>query len=62
MPGFILEFTTKANGLVVLEGDNVKYWASTGLPTYEGGTEGFIELFPEVVAEMVKRGVISHVK
>lgn len=60
MPGFIIEYVTKNGGLVVLDGQNVKYWANTGLPTYEGGTEGFDELYPEVVTEMEKRRLVSR--
>lgn len=61
MSGFILEYETKAGGLVVMEGDSMKYWAGTGLPTYEGGSEGFEELYPEVVEEMVARKIIKRV-
>lgn len=60
MPGFTLEFTTKNDGLVVINGDDVKYWEGTGLPTYEGSAEGFDKLFPKVVDEMVKRGIVSR--
>jgi len=42
MVGFTLEYQTRdGNGLVEMCGDNVKYWRGTGLPEYEGGTEGF---------------------
>lgn len=61
MPGFILEYTTRDGGLVVLEGASVKYWASTGLPTYEGGSEGFEVMYPSVVAEMLARKIIRKV-
>jgi hypothetical protein len=61
MSGFILEYTTKSGGFVEVAGDNVKYWVGTGLPDYEGSTEGFTEMYPAVVSEMINKGVISHV-
>ena len=62
MPGFTLEFTTKNDGLVVINGDDVKYWKGTGIPTYEGSSEGFHEMYPEVVAELMERNLITFVK
>lgn len=62
MPGFILEYTTKNGGFVVINGDDVKYWEGTGLPTYEGGSAGFHTMYPEVVAELMKRKLITFVK
>ncbi len=59
MVGFTLEYQTRdGNGLVEMCGDNVKYWRGTGLPEYEGGTEGFTKLYPAIVEEMLKRGII----
>jgi len=60
MVGFVIEYTTKNGGLVVIDGTNVKYWEGTGLPTYEGGTEGFDELYPQIVDEMEKRRIVSR--
>ena len=61
MSNFILEYGTKAGGLVVIEAASVKYWAGTGLPTYEGDSEGFEKLYPEVVEEMLARKIIRRV-
>ena len=58
MSGFTMLYTTKAGGLVQIEGHIVKYWKGTGLPDYEGDMEGLEKTFPGVVAEMVKRKVL----
>jgi hypothetical protein len=39
--------------------DVVKYWVGEGLPNYEGGVEGFVALYPGVVAELVQRKVLK---
>ena len=61
MTGFTMEYTTKRNELVVIEGAVVKYWAAEGLPTFEGDLEGLEKFAPSVIAEMLKRGIISSV-
>ena len=61
MTCFTLEVETRAGGLVVYdpEIDVVKYWVGEGLPNYEGGVEGFVALYPGVVAELVQRKVLK---
>ena len=54
----ILEFTFKDNAYAELSGDNIKFWEGTGLPTYEGGLDGFDELFPDRIAELLKNKII----
>ena len=55
----ILEFTFKDNAFAEISGSNIKFWASTGLPTYEGGLEGFETEFPVYFEELVKKKAIK---
>jgi hypothetical protein len=59
MPGFIVEYTTKSGGLVVIESGTVKYWKGEGLPQFEGDLFGLSEYAPEVVVEMIERGIVK---
>lgn len=61
MTGFIIEYQTKTNGLVVIDGTSVKYWESTGLPTFEGDLDGLEQCYPDVIKEMLKRGILRKV-
>ena len=61
MSGFTILYTTKADGLVEINGSYVKYWESTGLPTFESDMDAFAETYPQIVAEMVKRGILRKV-
>lgn len=58
MTGFILEVDLPDGDAVCIDGDNVKYWAGFGLPTYEGGMEGFATLYPQVIEYLLKRRLI----
>ena len=58
MAGFTLEYTFKDDAFMELDGQNVKFWIGSGLPTYEGDLDGFAELYPERIAYLVKRGVL----
>ena len=55
----ILEYEFKDNAFAELTGHDIKFWASTGLPTYEGSLTGFEELhnthFKELLAKKVIR-------
>ena len=61
MSGFTIEYQTKKNGLVIIECGNVKYWEGEGLPTYEGGLEGFETMYPSVVNELLEKGILRRV-
>lgn len=58
MAGFKLLYTTEKNGLVEIDGKQLKYWKDTGLPTFEGDIEQFEKICPYIIAEMVERGVL----
>lgn len=60
MSCMILEFETKAGGLVVIEGSAVKYWEGEGLPTFEGDLEGLAEMFPTVMKELLAKGIVKR--
>lgn len=49
-------------GLAELCGADVKYWAGEGLPTFEGGLEGFAEAYPEVMEELLACGAVRKVE
>jgi len=55
MTGFIINYTTKADGLVQIEGQTVKYWKGTGLPDFEGDLDTFVKMYPDIRDEMVKK-------
>ena len=55
MPGFVIHYTTKTNGLVQIDGQTVKYWQGTGLPDFEGDLETFAETYPGIAGEMVRK-------
>lgn len=55
----ILEFEFKDKAFAELSGDNIKFWASTGLPTYEGGLDGFEETHGEYFADLLKNKIIK---
>lgn len=61
MAGFIIEYQTKAGGLVVIDGTSVKYWIATGLPSFEGDLDGLEQVYPDVIKEMLKRGILRKV-
>lgn len=59
MQGYmILEFEFKDNAFAELSGSNIKFWASTGLPTYEGGLDGFETLYNGYFSELLKYKII----
>jgi len=55
MPGFVIHYTTRAGGLVQIDGQTVKYWKGTGLPDFEGDLDTFAETYPDITKEMVKK-------
>ena len=58
-PGWmIIEFEFKDKAFAEVSGPNIKFWASTGLPTYEGGLQGFETLYPEYLNELLKNKII----
>jgi hypothetical protein len=62
MAGYmVLQSVLSNGGEVELIGPNVKYWAGTGLPDYEGGIDGLREAFPAVFAELLQRKLIREV-
>lgn len=60
MPGFVVMYTTKAGGLVTLDGQYIKYWQTTGLPTFEGDLDTFAETYPSIIDEMVKKKFLER--
>jgi hypothetical protein len=36
-----------------LRGPDIKFWEGEGLPSYEGGLDGFAECYPQVFATML---------
>jgi hypothetical protein len=57
---FRFEIKLEDNGLAILEGSSVKYWAGQGLPTYEGGLDGLAILFPKVIKQLLATGLIKQ--
>ena len=55
MSGFVIHYTTRAGGLVQIDGQTVKYWKGTGLPDFEGDLDTFAETYPDITKEMVKK-------
>lgn len=59
MSYMILEFTFKNDAYAELSGPNIKFWPGLGLPEYEGGLEGFAELYPEYMAELIAKKAVK---
>ena len=57
----ILEFTFKDNAFAEISGPDIKFWLGQGLPDYEGGLDGFAEVFPTYMAQLIaKKAVKKH--
>lgn len=59
MAYMILEFTFKDNAFAEIAGTTIKFWANDGLPTYEGGLEGFETLYPLYMTELVRNKAVK---
>lgn len=58
MTGYmILEYEFKDMSFIEICGPNIKFWEGTGLPTYEGGWEGFETIYPSHIAELLKNKI-----
>lgn len=55
----ILEFTFKDNAFAEIQGSDIKYWISSGLPDYTGSLDGFAELFPLHMAELIAKKAVK---
>ena len=55
---FKLNYTFKDNAYVELYKGTAKFWLGEGLPTYEGGLEGFDMLYPKHMRELLDAGII----
>jgi len=60
MAVFILNYEFKDGGYAELDGQDVKYWAGEGLVTYEGGLDGFAELYPRCIDELITKKLLSR--
>ena len=49
------------NAYAELTGPDIKFWAAQGLPTYEGGLDGFEECHPDYFAVLLKRKLVKRV-
>ena len=58
MASMILEYTFKDDSFIQIENGTIKFWLSTGLPTYEGTWAGFEQVYPEHIAELLKNKII----
>lgn len=57
---FILAYTFKDNSEIEIDGQNIKFWISEGLPDYEGSLDGWTELFPLHLKELLKKGILRE--
>ena len=55
----ILEFNFKDKAFAEIQGNNIKFWASEGLPSYEGSLDGFAEPFPLHMAELITNKAVK---
>lgn len=60
MGKMVLCHTFRDNAYAELIGQDIKFWEGEGLATYEGGLDGFQELYPDrmeilIAAHAVKR-------
>lgn len=61
MTGFMfLQYTFNDNAYAELASPDIKFWAGTGLPDYEGGIDGFKEVFPMHFEELLVNGLIKQ--
>jgi len=49
------------NAYADLAGQDIKFWAGEGLPTYEGGLDGFAECYPDHFAELLRKGIVKPI-
>ena len=47
------------NAYAELTGPDIKFWAGQGLPTYEGGLDGFEECHPDYFAMLIERNLVK---
>lgn len=47
------------NAYAELTGPDVKFWEGQGLPTYEGGLDGFEVCYPARMAELIRRKLVK---
>ena len=45
-----------------IEGKQVRFWLGEGLPNYKGELDGFAELYPIYVKELVTKGFLRESK
>lgn len=59
MAYMILEFTFKDSAFAEIQGSDIKYWIGSGLPDYTGPLDGFAELFPKHMAELIAKKAVK---
>jgi len=57
---FIVNYVFKDDSEIEVDGQNVKYWISSGLPDYEGSLEGWVQMFPLHLNELLAKGILRE--